>query len=67
MGDNDEDTTVSRQEETRLKAERKSRRKKYKKALKGWENTWWNDIINETKTAAEKGDWGTVYKALKKT
>ena len=43
----------------------KGARTELQRKTRQWEQEWWQDIINECKGAADRGDTGAVYKKLK--
>ena len=48
------------------KEELKTARKDLTRKTRQWENEWWENVITECKSAADRGDLGTVYKTLRK-
>ena len=48
------------------KIELKESRKEINRSTRRWETDWWQEIIEECKTAGERGETGAVYKLLKR-
>ena len=48
------------------RAERKRRRKIFRNKLRGWERTWWQQIIDQCQEAEQQSNLGKMYQILTK-
>ena len=48
------------------RADRKRRRKMFRNKLRGWERTWWQQIIDQCQEAEQQNNLGKMYQLLKK-